>query len=248
MKRYDDAVILRRLDATTVSSARHVLCDFDGTITAEDVTDGLLMRFADPRWETIEADWQAGRIGSRACLAAQIALLEVDKSALDAYLDQVDIDPHFRAFAAFCTAQALHLEIISDGLDYALARILARHGLAHLPRTANRLVFLPGQRYRVDFPYRDAGCAAASGVCKCQVVQPHRDQWRLLIGDGTSDFCLAGAVDQVYARGKLLDHCRRLRIAHQPCTDFHQATLLLERELRQAHTPTLTLKEAALHG
>jgi len=248
MKRYDDAVILQRIHTTTVPSVRHVLCDFDGTITAEDVTDGLLMRFADPRWEAIEADWLAGRIGSRKCLAAQIALLKVDKPTLDAYLDQVDIDPHFRAFAAFCAAHAIHLEIISDGLDYALARILARHGLAHLPRTANRLVFLPGQRYRVEFPYADSGCAAASGVCKCQVAQPHHDQWRLLIGDGTSDFCLAGVVDLVYARGKLLDHCQRLRLTHQPCTDFHQATLLLERELRQTQTPMLTLKEAALHG
>ncbi len=248
MKRYDDAVILRRPPAHAAPATRHVLCDFDGTITAEDVTDGLLLRFADPRWEAIEADWLASRIGSRECLAAQVALLEVDQPTLDAYLDQIDIDPQFRAFAAFCAAQGIHLEIISDGLDYALARILARHGLAHLPRTANHLVFLPEQRYRVEFPYADSGCAAASGVCKCRTAQARHDPWRLLIGDGTSDFCLAGAVDQVYARGKLLDHCRRRHITHQPCTDFHQATLLLEDELRQAQISTLILKEAALHG
>ena len=44
----------------------HAFVDFDGTIVPCDVTDFLLERFADPSWQEVEKDWQAGRIGSRA--------------------------------------------------------------------------------------------------------------------------------------------------------------------------------------
>ena len=47
----------------------NVVCDFDGTIALEDVTDGLLERFAEPRWRKIEAQWLAGEFGSQECMA-----------------------------------------------------------------------------------------------------------------------------------------------------------------------------------
>ena len=31
-----------------------ILCDFDGTVSVEDITDSLLERFARPGWQTIE--------------------------------------------------------------------------------------------------------------------------------------------------------------------------------------------------
>ena len=42
-----------------------ILCDFDGTISVEDVIDALLDRFGRPGWEVLEQDWRAGRIGRR---------------------------------------------------------------------------------------------------------------------------------------------------------------------------------------
>jgi hypothetical protein len=53
-----------------------ILCDFDGTISVEDITDALLVRFAKPGWEDIEQAWKRGEIGSRECMARQIALLD----------------------------------------------------------------------------------------------------------------------------------------------------------------------------
>ena len=50
--------------------------DFDGTITCRDTTDAVLEAFADPSWLAVEREWVAGRIGSRACLTAQMALVD----------------------------------------------------------------------------------------------------------------------------------------------------------------------------
>ena len=79
-------------------TAWNILCDFDGTISVEDVIDSLLDRFGRPGWEALEQDWRAGRIGSRECMSGQVALLDVRQEELDAHLDGLWIDHAFPAF------------------------------------------------------------------------------------------------------------------------------------------------------
>ena len=50
---------------------------------------------------------------------------------------------------------------------------------------------------------------------------------KLVIGDGTSDFCVAGKADFVFAKGKLVEHCRREGIPHQPIAGFADAVRML---------------------
>ncbi len=63
----------------TINKLVEVFCDFDGTITNRDTVDHLLESLADntasPTLEEIEARWVAGEIGSRDCMAQQVALL-----------------------------------------------------------------------------------------------------------------------------------------------------------------------------
>jgi len=42
-----------------------ISCDFDGTITCADTVDAILEHFAMPAWLDVEAEWKAGKIGSR---------------------------------------------------------------------------------------------------------------------------------------------------------------------------------------
>jgi len=66
-----------------------VFLDFDGTISRVDVVDAILDRYADPAWERIEREWKAGRIGSRACLAGQLALVRATQAEVDGLLASV---------------------------------------------------------------------------------------------------------------------------------------------------------------
>ncbi|MBN9136589.1 MAG: HAD-IB family phosphatase, partial [Phyllobacterium sp.] len=111
----------------------HVFCDFDGTISLEDATDFILERLASPAWEDIEQQWKQGLIGSAECMARQIGLIEATHQELDSALDDIAIDPTFPAFIDFCWAQGIPVTIISDGVDYFIKRILARHKLDYLP-------------------------------------------------------------------------------------------------------------------
>lgn len=207
-----------------------VLSDFDGTIALEDVTDSILDRFASDDWQDVEREWKSGRIGSRECMARQIALIRATRKDLDDHLDRIDIDPAFPAFAAFCQTMDVPLTVVSDGLDYAIRRILGRYGLDDLPIMANRLEQAGPSRYQLSFPHAHGACAKASGTCKCKIAETLTDgqALSLLIGDGTSDMCAAGSVDLVFAKDKLLTHCRDQDLPFVAFHDFNHARGLLE--------------------
>ncbi|QPF75599.1 MtnX-like HAD-IB family phosphatase [Roseateles sp. DAIF2] len=198
----------------------NLLCDFDGTISLEDVTDSLLLRFGRPGWDRLEADWREGRIGSRECLAGQIALLDCSADELDEHLAGLAIDPDFPAFVAAAERAGYALRIVSDGLDLAIERLLRRHGLGHLPVAANQLRPDGPRRWKLEFPHAAPGCA--SGTCKCRFATKPGQQV-LMIGDGASDFCVAARADLNWARKRLLEHCLDRELPHRPVANFAQA-------------------------
>lgn len=206
-----------------------VVCDFDGTIAVEDVTDRLLEQFASARWRDIEDDWRAGRIGSRECMALQIALLDCGLAEIERFAAALPIDPDFMAFVRDCAGLGLPLSIVSDGLDVAIRAILARHGLHDIPVFSNRLCAGPTALF-LEFPHGDTACKAGSGTCKCKVSADAGTARRrtLLIGDGASDFCLAGRADFVLAKDRLLEHCRDHHLPHRPYAGFADVRRLLK--------------------
>ncbi|KAF1055542.1 MAG: 2-hydroxy-3-keto-5-methylthiopentenyl-1-phosphate phosphatase [Stenotrophomonas maltophilia] len=215
-----------------------ILVDFDGTISLEDVIDSLLDKYGQPGWEALEDQWRAGAIGSRECMQGQARLLKLDPAELDAHLDQVQIDPDFAAFAAEAHRLGLPLQIVSDGLDYAIHRILANHGLPPLPVVANHLRWADGH-WELESPYQAEKCR--SGTCKCAIAALSRvyDAPRvLMIGDGASDFCVSERADYVFAKRRLVTHCGNAGIPHSPITTFAQATALLPRLLDGSLVPS----------
>lgn len=216
-----------------------IQCDFDGTISRLDVIDTLLERFGRPGWVELESAWENGEIGSRDCMQGQVALLDMSAEELHAHLDALEIDPAFPAFVAAAEARGLPLQVVSDGLDYAIRHILRRHGLGHLPVIANRLTQSGARSWRLDSPHATADCARASGTCKCaQLADVRGAQGRVLfVGDGKSDFCVSGRADLVLAKGRLIEHCRRNGYPFAAFAGFHETLgwldeLLAERQER----------------
>lgn len=196
-----------------------IVCDFDGTITPFDVTDAILGRFALPEWEIIEEEWLRGRVSGRECMKNQVELIRASQAELNAFLDAVPIDAGFYDFTRHCVAQGLALRILSDGMDYAIRRVLERHNLHTIPVVANRLVFQGGNKYTLEFPFGAEGCG--SGVCKCEVAGS-KNKKILLIGDGHSDCCLAEKSTFTLAKKdkELLRHCTHNEYPCQSYADF----------------------------
>ena len=214
---------------TKTSPSWAVLCDFDGTIAQEDVTDSLLMRFGRPGWDVLEVDWREGRIGSRECMAGQVALLDCSRDELDEHLAGMAIDPDFARFAAVVRESGAALTVVSDGLDHAIRAILRRHGLGGLPIVASHLVQVGARGWKLEFPFASEACISASGTCKCaRATAPHIEPGTqvLMVGDGASDFCVARRADLNFASKRLLDHCLDHALPHRAVANFAQATQL----------------------
>ncbi|HQR90218.1 MAG: haloacid dehalogenase [Caulobacter sp. 12-67-6] len=214
-----------------------IFCDFDGTIAKVDTTDLVLTRLADPAWEALEARWTQGEITAAECMRGQVALIGGADAALDAVLDSVELADGFAEFVAWCQANAVPLTVVSDGVDRFIARILDRHGLGYLPVIANHLVGNAELGRRLEQPWSRVGCAAGSGVCKCQVATKSDerankpDDLMVFIGDGRSDFCVSGRADLLFARDKLADYARARAMPHYEFSDFSIITTTLTAAL-----------------
>jgi 2-hydroxy-3-keto-5-methylthiopentenyl-1-phosphate phosphatase len=212
-----------------------ILCDFDGTISIADTTDAIFDRFA-PSWVEIETLWHEGKIGPAECMRRQVELMDVSLRELDAALDEIEIDPTFPAFTEFCASSGIGLTVVSDGVDYFIRRVLAKAGLGHLPIRANNLIQLGERKFTLGHPYSSGDCESGAGTCKCRRAATEHAGFRtVLIGDGTSDFCVSQKADFVFAKKSLLKYTRSRGIAAFEYRTFADVQAVFERwPLRRA--------------
>jgi len=208
-----------------------VLCDFDGTIARVDTVDLLLERLADSRWRTLEDAWVRGEIDSRACMAGQVALLRGGWPAVERVLAEVDLDPTFARFVAWCRAAGIVLRVASEGIDRVICHLLARSRIVVDDVWASTLVEEDGGALALRFPATQRTRCGAP-FCKCALF-PRRSRRpvQVLIGDGRSDFCAAAYADVVFASSKLAIHCQQHDIPFVPFEDFGAVARVLHQRL-----------------
>jgi 2,3-diketo-5-methylthio-1-phosphopentane phosphatase len=195
------------------------LCDFDGTISPQDIGHRFVMRFAaarpggadaasgPARLEDLASRWRAGTLGHRELTEGECALLRCSAAEAHAFVDGFAIDPEFAPFARAALARGDAVQVLSEGFDFYIRALLEREGLGDLPVASNRVRFEDG-RVIPEFPHAARSCGRC-GNCK----GAHVRDWRargyrtVLIGDGYSDRCAALEADVVVARDALLEWC-----------------------------------------
>src|SRR2546423_8499523 len=151
--------------------------DFDGTISERDAIDAILEEFADPRWLAIEEEWRTGRIGSRECLRAQMALVRATGAEVNVLLDSIKVDRGFATLLELCARHSVPTHIVSDGFDYCIRRILAGAGprvaraLADVRIFSSHLVPTGGQ-WQGGFPHFSQLWPQGGGACKPHGMPP----------------------------------------------------------------------------
>ena len=211
-----------------------VLVDFDGTIVPGDVTDHVFQSFAGPDWLKLEAEWQAGRMNSRDCMGAQVALIRASRADIFRAVNERDIDPAFPEFVRQCAAHDIAVTVVSDGFDLAIQATFERYGI-DLPFYANHLAWVGDNRWRLDFPNRNVACETGSGNCKCRQLANAQTR-TVVIGDGRSDFCVASKADFVLSKASLTRHCRSLGLHHWPISGFADVVARFDGWLDEARS------------
>jgi 2-hydroxy-3-keto-5-methylthiopentenyl-1-phosphate phosphatase len=213
-----------------------IFCDFDGTISVQDVGNRLFHHFSDGKSDGPVALWRADKIDSQQCLIDEAALMrDITEADLSEFIDRLEIDPTFGPFAVFCRIHYWPLYILSDGLDIYINRLLKQNGLAGLPVFSNGAILENG-RLRLSWPWLDNGCDRCAN-CKGFQIRRLRTpgQTAVYIGDGKSDLCALPEADLVLAKGFLADHCRENGIDFVPFNDFAEITDILKDSLRIKH-------------
>jgi 2-hydroxy-3-keto-5-methylthiopentenyl-1-phosphate phosphatase len=216
-----------------------VFLDFDGTITLRDATDAILAAFAAPAWRALEDAWVAGQIGSRECLAGQMALVAATQEQVDRLLDEIHVDPSVATRLDACAARAAPVHILSDGFDYCIGRILGRPDLNVLARRSTTHIVSShrhpdGKPWRATFPHPPEPCAHGCATCKPMAMERLKPVGAVtvFVGDGMSDRYATTCADVVFAKDTLATFCEHAAIPYAPCDTLVAVATGIERWLR----------------
>ena len=195
-----------------------VLCDFDGTVAEKDVGDLLFRRFGGRAAHDAADEWTRGEIDSRECLERQAEATHCSADELRSFAHAQRLDPYFRDFHDFARRRGIEVVVLSDGLDFYIEQMLARHGCGSIEFFSNRLR-IEGHRFTVEFPWYNLRDCTECGCCKTHHLFAYRRRGYFIVyvGNGLSDRCPSENADLVFAKGELLEHCREKHIA---CIEF----------------------------
>ena len=212
--------------------------DFDGTITQRDAVDAILEMYADATWLEFEAEWHAGRMGSRDCLQAQMGLVRASRQQLDSLLDEIEIDEGLTSLLELCALHDIAAHIISDGFDYCIRRILSRankrvHSLLRGARFCASRLEARGNQWRTSFPFFHQTCAHGCATCKPAVMRllNPANAAAIFVGDGLSDRYAAESADLVFAKSGLARYCRENSVEHVSYNTLEDVAQHLDRWL-----------------
>jgi 2,3-diketo-5-methylthio-1-phosphopentane phosphatase/HAD superfamily hydrolase (TIGR01509 family) len=186
-----------------------ILCDFDGTISLQDIGFILVDHFTSGNWEEIGQGFREGEIGSKEAYSRIAKILKGNKSTLLRFIQEhSSIDPSFSIFYQYCREQNIDVKIVSDGLDLYIKKILEIHHLSEIPFYANHTYFHKRGGIGISFPYANEECGLC-GTCKKKIIQIHRKDYDLIlfVGNGVSDRCAAREADFVFAKDSLYFYC-----------------------------------------
>lgn len=186
-----------------------ILCDFDGTVSLQDMGYALLNRFSSGDWEEIDREFCAGKIGSREAYTRIIKFLRGTEAEVFHFIrEQVKLDPSFKPFYRYCQEHEIDVKIVSDGLDVYIQTALDQNQLSEIPFYANMAFLEKNGSMAVSFPHTNEDCGRC-GTCKKQVVEQHRKNYDRIyfVGNGLSDRCAAREADFTFAKDILYAYC-----------------------------------------
>jgi 2,3-diketo-5-methylthio-1-phosphopentane phosphatase len=207
---------------------RSIVVDFDGTISLDDVSDGLFEAFAEPGWKEIDLEFERGEIGSRECIERQMALLRGTSEELETYaVEHFPIDPSFPTFVEWARGADIDVSVASDGVGLHVRPLLASVGLLDLPVVTNHAV--SNGRWHMEFPNGHQKCVFC-GTCKMNATLDARDRSGpvAFVGDGHSDRFGALYADVVFAKRYLAEYCAGASVPFVPWETFDDVRTAIE--------------------
>jgi 2-hydroxy-3-keto-5-methylthiopentenyl-1-phosphate phosphatase len=206
-----------------------VQCDFDGTITEEDISFLLLDTFAQGDWRRLLQKYKEGRISVGEFNTRAFAMVKADKDRLlEALEGSVKVRAGFDGLVNYCLLQGFRLVIVSNGVDFYIKAVLKGLGLKDLEVHAAKASFHP-EGMKVQYVGPD-GKRLEDGFKEAYIQSFLKLGYRVIyIGNGDSDAAPARYAHHVFATGDLLAYNKENNLHFGPFNDFRDVVKDLEQ-------------------
>jgi 2-hydroxy-3-keto-5-methylthiopentenyl-1-phosphate phosphatase len=205
-----------------------IQCDFDGTLTVEDMGFFLLDTFAGGEWRQWLEQYRSdqitvGEFNSRAFATVRAAKEEL----IEATLGQVKLREGFAELVDYCRQKGWRLAIVSNGVDFYINSILNNAGLGEVEAHAATSHFHPGG---LTVQYIGPEGVPLDSDFKAAYTRLFlKEGYEVVyVGNGPSDANPASLAHHIFARDGLLDCCKERSLPCQPFDDLNDVIKELE--------------------
>lgn len=205
-----------------------IQCDFDGTITENDVSYFLLDAFAQGDWRGLLQEYEEHRISVGEFNTGAFAMVKADRQTLiEAIKARVKIRGGFQELVSYCSTKGYRFVIVSNGLAFYIKAILKEVGLETIETYAARTSFSPeGMKVRYVGPDgKQLGDGFKEVYIKLFLQQGYRVVYA---GNGDSDILPAKYAYRVFATSDLLAYCKKNNLECKPFAELNDIVKGLE--------------------
>ena len=206
-----------------------IQCDFDGTITKDDLSFLLLDAFADGDWRQRLKKYEDGKITVGRFNMEAFPMIKADReSLLEVIRHEVKVRPGFQEMVTYCRRRGFRFVIVSNGLDFYIEETMNGIGLEDIEILSAKTRFSPEglQVYYVgpDGKYLDDDFKGT------YVNEFLGEGYRVIyVGNGTSDIIASRQCQHIFATGNLLNYFQKTNLDYTPFTHFNEIIKVLER-------------------
>jgi len=197
-----------------------IQCDFDGTITQEDVSFLLLDAFTDGSWRQLLTEYREQRISVGYFNRKAFGMIKADRETLTKFArKKARIRSGFHQLVAYCREMGFRFTIVSNGLDFYIEAILRDLGIDDIEVMATKTRF-SSEGLEVAYVGPD-GNQLDEDFKEAYIRSFLKQGYRVVyVGDGLSDGSPAKSAYHVFARGDLLAYCTETNLNCTPFVDL----------------------------
>jgi 2-hydroxy-3-keto-5-methylthiopentenyl-1-phosphate phosphatase len=208
-----------------------IQCDFDGTITEEDVSFTLLDTFARGDWREWFEQYREHKITVGEFNTRAFAMVKATRAELlEVARNKVRLRAGLPELVNYCHRRGFRFVIVSNGLDFYITAILKDAGLKDIEVHAAKTRFYHSGRRGLKVQYIGPDNTPLLSDFKEAYTRAFlRQGYRLVyVGNGPSDVAPALHAQHVFAREGLLDGCREINLKCTPFNDLNDIVRGLE--------------------
>ncbi len=207
-----------------------VICDFDGTITLQDVSVAILDHFTAHEWRDLLKAYREGEIGHFDIMKDSYVYLKTPLQELLDYVRQkIAIRPNFEALVKLCEDRNWPLAVVSGGIDFYIRAFLDETIAVH------SYLSHYDEHWRVRLPEWPVVDFEAGQDFKVRVIEELQLEYPgvpvAFIGDGRNDWAAAQHADYTFTvkSSQLARLSEEGGLAHTNFTDFAEVIAVLEK-------------------